>query len=147
VQRGAARFITGDYRSRTPGSIQKLLKKLDLPTLQDRRKHLRLCFFYKVVEGLVPAISPQNFLVPQKPGRLIRSKRDLGFVSSNIIHTYIRNNDRCYSIKPCKTDQFRNSFVYHTAVEWNALDNSVVNAGSADSFKTLLTKRLATNHQ
>jgi hypothetical protein len=96
VQRGAARFITGDYRSRTPGSIQKLLKKLDLPTLQDRRKQLRLCFFYKVVEELVPAIPPQNFLVR--------------FVLSNIIDTYIRNNDRCYSIKPCKTDQFRNSF-------------------------------------
>jgi hypothetical protein len=147
VQRGAARFITGDYRSRTPGSIQKLLKKLDLPTLQDRRKQLRLCFFYKVVEGLVPAIPPQNFLVPQKSGRLIRSNRDPGFVSNNIIDTYTRNNDRCYSIKPCKTDQFRNSFFYHTAVEWNALDNSVVHAESADSFKTLLTKRLAINHQ
>jgi hypothetical protein len=33
-----------------------------------------------------------------------------------------------------------------TAVEWNALDNSVVHAESADGFKTLLTKRLATNH-
>jgi hypothetical protein len=112
VQRGTARFITGDYRSRTPGSIQKLLKKLDLQTLQDRRKQLRLCFFYKVVEGLVPAIPPQNFLVPQKSGRLIRSKRDPSFVSSNIIDTYIRNNDRCYSIKPCKIDQFRNSFFF-----------------------------------
>jgi hypothetical protein len=29
-------------------------------------------------------------------------------------------------------------FFYHTAVEWNALDNSVIHAGSVDSFKTLL---------
>jgi hypothetical protein len=50
-------------------------------------------------------------------------------------------------ITPCKTDQFRNSFFHKTAVEWNALDNSVVHAESAASFKTLLTKQLATNHQ
>ena len=46
TQRTAARFITGDYRSNTPGSVQKLLHKLDLPTLQQRRQQLRLTFFY-----------------------------------------------------------------------------------------------------
>ena len=30
VQRKAARFVSGDYKSRTPGSMQKLLRKLDL---------------------------------------------------------------------------------------------------------------------
>ncbi|KAL8565329.1 hypothetical protein ACOMHN_029025 [Nucella lapillus] len=55
------RFMTG------------LLKKFDLPTLQERRQQLRLTQYYKVVEGLVPALPPEQFLTPQKPGRLIRS--------------------------------------------------------------------------
>jgi hypothetical protein len=33
-----------------------MLKELDLPSLQDRRKHQRLIFFYKMVEGQIPAI-------------------------------------------------------------------------------------------
>jgi hypothetical protein len=77
----------------------------------------------------------------------MRSTRDPGFVSNNVINIYIRNNDRCFTITPCNTAQFRNSFFYKTAVEWNAVDNSVVcNAELATSFKTLLTKQLATNH-
>ena len=42
IQRQAARFIVGDYRSREPGCITNMLRKLDLPTLQGRRKQQRL---------------------------------------------------------------------------------------------------------
>ena len=34
IQRGAARFITGDYRSRTPGSVNRMMTKLELTSLQ-----------------------------------------------------------------------------------------------------------------
>ena len=37
VQNQAARFITGDYKSRTAGSITNMLKQLELPPLQERR--------------------------------------------------------------------------------------------------------------
>ena len=40
VQRKAARFVSGDYKSRTAGSMQKLLWKLDLPPLQVHRHQL-----------------------------------------------------------------------------------------------------------
>ena len=76
VQRNAARFIAKDYRSPTPGFVTGLLRKHDLTTLQERRPQLRLGFFYKVVEGLVPAITLCDFITPQKPGRRIRSTRD-----------------------------------------------------------------------
>ena len=69
VQRGASRIITGDYKSRTPGSVNKLLNKLDLQTLQERRKQLRLVYFYKIVEGLVPTIPCDKFLEKQKTCR------------------------------------------------------------------------------
>ena len=52
IQRNAARFIAGDYRNNTTGSVQKLLNKLRLPS---GRLQLRLTFLYKVVKGLVPA--------------------------------------------------------------------------------------------
>ena len=91
-----------------------------------------------MVEGLLPAIPHENFVRHQKPGRLVRPKRDSDFVSSNIIDTYIRNNDRGYNTKPCRTDQYRNSFFYRTVVDWNHLDNNTVHADSITGLKTAL---------
>ena len=64
IQRRAARFITGDYKTREEGSVTKMLNDLKLENLQLRRASLRL---YKVVEGLVSAINPSEFLVKGKP--------------------------------------------------------------------------------
>ncbi|XP_070206189.1 uncharacterized protein [Littorina saxatilis] len=72
VQRKALRFITGDFRSSTPGSVTRLLEKTGLQPLQQRRQQLRLTFFYRVVEGLVPALPSHQFLTEQKQGRKIR---------------------------------------------------------------------------
>ena len=58
TQRIAARFITGDYRSTTPGSVTRPLKKTNLQPLQERRQLLCLTLFYRVVEELVPAQHP-----------------------------------------------------------------------------------------
>ena len=43
-------------------------------SLLDRRMAARLTFFYKVVEGLVSAISPDAFLKLQRPKRQIHAK-------------------------------------------------------------------------
>ena len=136
----AARFIAGDYRSRSTGTVQRLLNKLKLPELQDRRKQLRLILFFKVVEGLVPAIPADKLTKQQKPGRLIRSSTDKNFISSNTINSYIRNNDRCFVVHPCRTDQLRNSFFCRTVVEWNHLDNNIVHSASVNSFKTAISQ-------
>ena len=74
VQRKAARFVSGDYKSRTPGSMQKLLQKLDQLPLQVRCQQLRLTFLFKVVEGMVPAMPPEHFFTFSKPGTNIRPK-------------------------------------------------------------------------
>ena len=52
IQRKTARFISHDYTSRTPGYVTKMLNYLDLATLQQRRKELRLTFIFMIV-GLV----------------------------------------------------------------------------------------------
>ena len=144
TQRNAARFITGDYRSMTPGSVTRLLKKTGLQPLQARRQLLRLTLFYRGVEGLAPALLPHKFLTKQKPGRLIRARQQPDHVTTNTICDYIRNNDRAYKIPRCRTDQLRNSFFIKTAADWNHVDNTIVHATSVQCFKALVA---ATQHQ
>ena len=139
VQRNAARFIAKDYRFTTPGFISGLLRKHELTTLQERRLQLRLGFFYRVVEGLVPVITPCGFISPQKPGRRIRSTRDKStHLSQNPVENYTRNNDRCYRVPESHTDQYRHSYFPKTIVEWNHLDDTIVHQKSVDSFKSAL---------
>ena len=87
VQRKAIRFIKRDYRSREEGCISKNAKELELPTLQERRGSLRLVMLYKVVEGLVPGLPPQNFLSTSRPRRQIRLKTFENCETSNILNT------------------------------------------------------------
>ena len=49
IQRRGARFITKDYKSREEGCLTEMLKELELPSLETRRKQQRLIFLYKVV--------------------------------------------------------------------------------------------------
>ena len=58
----AARFITGDYKTREPSCITKMLIDLELPTLEKRRTAQRLTFMFKVVEGLASAIATSDFV-------------------------------------------------------------------------------------
>ena len=140
IQRAAARFITGDYKSRTPGSIHQLLSKLKLTSLEDRRQQLSLTFFYKVVEGLIPAIPEEKFLTPQRPGRMIRPRNRENYIQKNLVQNYARNNDRCYVIPVAKSEQYRNSFFIKTTIAWNQLENTTVHSSSVDIFRTKISK-------
>jgi hypothetical protein len=62
VQWKAVRFISDDYKSRVRGCVSRMLKDLELPLLQERRKQLRLTFMFKVVEGFMPAIPSSTIL-------------------------------------------------------------------------------------
>lgn len=144
IQRRAARFISGDYKSASPGSVTKLLEKTGLQTLQKRRQNQRLTMFYRVVEGLVPALPPHQFLTPQKPGRQIRIIKKKDFEIMNIISGYARNNTRAYAVPSCRTEQSRHSFFSRTVREWNQLDDTIVHAPSVETFKSRLA---ASQHQ
>ena len=80
VQRSAARFIAGNYRTRTPGFVTKILDHHQLPTLQQRREDLRLTLYFKIVKGLVPAIPPQTILTPAYAGRIRKTTRSNDFI-------------------------------------------------------------------
>ena len=139
IQNRAARFITKDYKSRTPGSMTSMLEQLQLPSLQERRKQRRLIFLYKVVEGLVPAVPPEQFLKPkQRNKRQIRAKRFSNCVTNNIVSRSETCNTKAFEIPRSYTDQYKQSFFVNTLLDWNHLDESVVSATTIDSFKNKL---------
>ena len=76
IQCKAVCFIARDYSSRTPGFVTGLLKKYNFPTLQERREDLRLTLLFKVIERMVPAIPPSEFLIPQTSGRKFAPRQD-----------------------------------------------------------------------
>ena len=82
-KKGNQVHITKDYKSREEGCMTKMLNELNLPTLQSRRQKQRLIFFYKVVEGQVPAMPPDLFVNDQKPKRQIRAKKFDNCVTTN----------------------------------------------------------------
>ena len=141
LQHRAARFITQDYFSRNPGCVTSMLNDLKLPTLQERRKLLRLIFMFKVVEGLVPAMPADQFF-SKKPTnkRQIKARKFDNCVSSNVVTKSATNNTRPYTVPTSSTDQYRNSYFVKTVEDWNKLENSTVSATSLEEFKNKLPK-------
>ena len=74
VQTQAARFITGDYRTREEGCVTGMPQSVELSSLENRRSSNRLIFMFKVVKGLVPALPPNEFLEPIRQKRQVKEK-------------------------------------------------------------------------
>ena len=112
-----------------------MLKKLQLPPLQDHRRHLKLTTPFKIVVGLVPALPPEHVLTPFSKDR--RKIKATTYQIYNFDYPIIRqsaSNSRGCVISASKTDQFRNSFFVRTVYEWNQLSEETVHAFSADAF-------------
>ena len=128
----------------------KMLNELNLPTLQSRRQKQRLSFFYKVVEGQVPAMPPDLFVKYQKSKRQIRARKIDNCIINNIVTSSVRSNSKCIVIPPSRTDQYKHSFFVQTAVDWNHLDENTVSAEKLESFnsrsRTIAIKSLSTRH-
>ena len=136
VQHRAARFITGDYRSRQPGCVTAMLNELGLQRLEDRRQEKRLVSLFRVVEGLVPAMPPADFLIPAKTTkRRIQPKRFPGFVTTNIVQRHVVNNSKGFVVPDSHSEEYRNSYFVRTVVEWNQLNDSQIHAESPEEFR------------
>jgi len=140
VQHRAARFITGDYHSRNPGCVTRMLQDQKLPSLEHRRKELRLTCMYKMAGGLIPGLPPEKFLQPKKPGRSIRASTRLrGYASTNVVERSVTNNNKPFQIQNSNTNQFKNSFFIRTVVDWNHLADRAVNAETPEAFRSALS--------
>ena len=141
IQRQSARFVNRDYRSREKGCMTKMLKDLELPTLQQRRKELRLSLLYKISEGSVQGIPRDTYLQKVREKRNITATKKFDdYVHNNMVAKYVTKNSKCYKIPPCNNPAgpYSQSFFPRTVTEWNKLDDKVVLSGSVDSFRAQL---------
>ena len=115
IQKKAARFIKGDHRSRSTGCVTEMLRDLDLASLQQSRKEDRLCFFYKISNGLVPAIPKDTYLEPVKNKRKIKAKTFSNCVTTNFVNRY--QNLNCFIIPTSTDTTYKSSFSPRTISE------------------------------
>jgi len=141
IQRKAVRFICRDYKSREDGCVTDMMHRLELDTLQSRRKDARLVLLHKITRGTVPAIDPKSHLTPIRNKRQIKPTKFTDSISNNPIEKFQTNHSDCYTIKPAKTEQYKQSFFIKAVQDWNSLDHRVASAKTVESFKTALTHR------
>ena len=140
LQNRGARFITQDFKSRETGCVTEMQRKLNLISLQERRKHLRLTLMFKVVAGLVPALPSDHFFTPEKNKRKVQAKQFPDCAASNIVENSVRNNLKCFQVPSGTSEEFRYSFFHRTIIEWNHLDDAAVNITSPVAFLNHLNK-------
>ena len=129
IQRQSARFVNRDYRSREKGCMTKMLKDLELPTLQQRRKELRLSLLYKISEESVQGIPRDTYLQKVREKRNITATKKFDdYVHKNMVANYVTNNSKCYKIPPCNNPAgpYSQSFFPRTVTEWNKLNDKTV---------------------
>ena len=114
IQRKAARFIKGDFR--TTASFTKMLQELGLKDLKDHRRDLRLALLFKVVQGHV-GVSPEDIGLEPADGR-----------------TRV-NHKHKFRTRGARTNSYKFSFASRTISEWNRLTASIVEADSPQTFK------------
>ena len=124
VQRRAARFVQNDYRiylhdEQQHNSVTKMINDLGWNDLAERRRHIRLTLFYKIVTETVNV--PYEDVLKTTGRETRQGKTGQKFIE---IQT--------------STDDYKYSFFPRTTQEWNKLPNHVINAPSVETFKNRL---------
>jgi hypothetical protein len=141
IQRQAVRFIKRDYRSQDPGCVTRMLSDLGFPPLQERRRQQRLCTMYKIVEGHIPALPAEKFLSPaDKDKRKIYAKTYDDHVTRNFVERHTYNNTRGFKVPTSYNEQYKCSFFVNAVLEWNKLEENIVQAGSLAAFSAALRR-------
>ena len=116
--------------------MTNMLKELELPTLQQRRKENRLGFLYKISRDEVPAIPSEAYLTPVRNKRRVKAKNFENCVSSNFVTRHQLLHENCYKPIAGNTVIYNNSYFPRTISEWNQLSDT--SAPSLDIFKQQL---------
>ncbi|MCG7874753.1 MAG: hypothetical protein JAY78_00305 [Candidatus Thiodiazotropha taylori] len=112
VQRRAARFTVGDYR--TTSSPSQMLADLGWEPLYQRRINAKVVMVYRITYGLID-IPASTYLHP------------------STLST--RGHTLRYMNPYCRTDVYRHSFFPSAIRLWNQLPESIVTAPTLDAFK------------
>ena len=123
VQKKAARFVENNY-CREPGTMTKMLEDLHWPTLETRRKYMRLVMFYKITNNEIDMELPP-YIMEQR-----RATRSSGAISNNFI-----------PLQP-RLDCYKFSFYVRTIVEWNMLPPELKSQTTLKLFKSAFRQHL-----
>ena len=97
-----------------------------------------LKFMFRIVNSSVPAIPPDKCFRSQRPSkRRVKPKLFTDYMTVNIIERHQNNNSRCFVVPAAHTDQFRNSYLVKTIVQWNTHSEPQVRAGTINEFSRL----------
>ena len=118
LQNEAARIVTGLTRS---VSLENLYKECEWEALSVRRNNSKLCFMYKVSNGLVPQFIEE--LIPPLVGN--RSQYQL-------------RNSQNYEHVQARTRLFQKSCIPSSIPIWNDLEQDVKNITTFNSLKSKL---------
>jgi hypothetical protein len=118
VQRQAARFATGNYRSRDPGCVTSMLDQLAWEPLQHRRARNKIIIFYKIT----------NYLVEIPVHHLIQ------YTTSNTRGSSAKNIRQITT----RTDIYKWSYLPSTIKMWNSIPPAVRASASLDSFRNAM---------
>ena len=114
-----------------------MLKDQALQSLQNRRMAARLTFLYKLVEGLVSAISPDAFLKLQRPKRQICAKK-LKTLIPKTLYKFIKPKTLNPVVEQSNTLQYSISFFLKTVRDWNSLEEATVCEDTIEGFVAAL---------
>jgi len=117
VQRRAARFVVNNY-NRSEGTVTSILNELNWPSLQERRKNIRLAIMYKIHVNDIAIPIPDY--IQRQATKSTRQYHPLKFRSVKV-----------------STNVYKYSYFPHTVSEWNNLPSSALDSCTVESFKTI----------
>ncbi len=117
VQRRAARFVVGDYR--TTSSTSQMIADLGWQPLEQRRSDARLSMMFRITRGLID-ICADPYLRP--------------------VTTATRGQSSRFLLPFCRTDAYRHSFFPAGIRLWNSLPDDVANSATLEDFKAGLAR-------
>ena len=112
VQRRAARFVKGDYK--TTSSASQMINQLNWSTLQHRRSNAKLVMVYRIAHALIDIPTSKYF-----------HRLTLGG------HGYGHR----FHLPYCRTDVLKHAFFPSAIRLWNQLPVQLVTASSLEAFK------------
>lgn len=70
-----------------------------------------------MVEGMVPALEPNEYLNKARPKRRITGKKFENYQRINILEKQVKNNTKCFEIPTSKTPQYSQKYFTKTVIE------------------------------
>lgn len=124
VQRRAARFICNDFGR--VSSVTSMLKEIQLPSLQQRRKDQRLSMMHKIVHNNVDLRLEDHIDYNKRPTDSVTTRR---------------HNPLTLNIPLSITKCHQMSFFPNTARDWNDLPYELTSNENSSTFRKLLAAR------